>query len=94
MNALIKKEKEKEKEKERAKEKEREREREKAEEENAKNSGLIKVSYAKSVAGANEDKTRKTNQDSYISKTNLLGLKNFSLFSVFDGHGMQVLTFL
>ena len=77
MNALIKKEKEKEKTKEREKT-----------EENEKNTGMIKVTYAKSVAGANEDKKRKTNQDSYISKTNILGLKNFSLFSIFDGHGI------
>ncbi len=48
---------------------------------------VIKTTYAKSVAGANEDKTRKTNQDSYISKTNILNLKNFCIFSVFDGHG-------
>jgi serine/threonine protein phosphatase PrpC len=48
---------------------------------------MIKTNYSKSVAGANEDKTRKTNQDSYICKTNLLNMKNFSLFSVLDGHG-------
>lgn len=87
-NSLIMKEKEKEKEKERLKAKIQQEM-----ESSTLNAALIKVSYAKSAAGANEDKTRKTNQDSYISKTNLLNMKNFSLFSVFDGHGKNIFIF-
>jgi serine/threonine protein phosphatase PrpC len=48
---------------------------------------LIRNSLAKSAAGVNFDGEIKTNQDAYIAKRKVLGFDNFSIFSVFDGHG-------
>jgi len=42
----------------------------------------------KSRAGNAPGGARKTNQDSYLSATNILGLDDFSIFAVFDGHGI------
>jgi len=42
----------------------------------------------KSRAGNNCDGTRKTNQDSYIAKPNLINYDDYSAFGVFDGHGI------
>jgi hypothetical protein len=42
---------------------------------------------AKSRAGNSPGGARKTNQDSYLSITNVCGLEEFSIFAVFDGHG-------
>jgi len=50
---------------------------------------VIRVFNVKSRAGMNYDGTRKTNQDNYISKTNLLGLEDYHIFGVFDGHGLH-----
>lgn len=59
----------------------------------AKNEGqvasILRVYNVKSRAGMNFDGTRKTNQDNYISKTNLLGLEEYHIFGVFDGHGLH-----
>ena len=37
--------------------------------------------------GSDDTGMTKTNQDSYISKTNINGLSNFNIFGVLDGHG-------
>lgn len=50
---------------------------------------IIRIFNVKSRAGMNYDGTRKTNQDNYISKTNLLGLEDYHIFGVFDGHGLH-----
>jgi serine/threonine protein phosphatase PrpC len=42
---------------------------------------------SKSRAGNSPGGARKTNQDSFISITNILGLDEFHIFGVFDGHG-------
>ena len=42
-----------------------------------------------SVAGSEEGGPKKINQDSYISKTNINGLKDFNIFGVLDGHGIH-----
>jgi serine/threonine protein phosphatase PrpC len=42
-----------------------------------------------SVAGSEEGGSKKINQDSYISKTNINGLKDFNIFGVLDGHGIH-----
>lgn len=43
----------------------------------------------KSRAGNSPGGARKTNQDSFLSKTSILGLDEFSIFAVFDGHGQN-----
>lgn len=50
---------------------------------------LIRVFNVKTRAGMNYDGTRKTNQDNYIAKTNLLNLEDYHVFGVFDGHGLH-----
>ena len=42
-----------------------------------------------SAAGSEEGGPKKINQDSYISKTNINGLKDFNIFGVLDGHGIH-----
>ena len=42
-----------------------------------------------SRAGSNEGGLTKINQDSYILKTNINGIKDFNIFGVLDGHGIQ-----
>jgi len=44
---------------------------------------------AKTRAGCLPTKVTKTNQDSYVSVKNLAGIKNFWMFGVFDGHGVN-----
>jgi serine/threonine protein phosphatase PrpC len=43
----------------------------------------------KSKAGMTFDGNIKTNQDSFLAKTKIFGLENYSVFGVFDGHGMH-----
>lgn len=43
----------------------------------------------KSKPGYTINGTLKTNQDSYMAKNKILGLTNFSIFGVFDGHGVN-----
>jgi serine/threonine protein phosphatase PrpC len=43
----------------------------------------------KTRAGNAPGGARKTNQDSYLIATNILGLDEFSIFAVFDGHGKE-----
>ena len=38
-------------------------------------------------SGSNDRDIAKTNQDSYISKTNINGITDFNIFGVLDGHG-------
>ena len=53
-------------------------------------SSIIKIFSVKSRAGMNYDGTRKTNQDNFIAKTNLLNLEEYHIFGVFDGHGSYI----
>jgi len=48
---------------------------------------ISKKIAGKSKAGRLYDGSSKTNQDSYLIKTNIFHLDNFSIFGVFDGHG-------
>ena len=48
---------------------------------------LLKNISAKSKAGINNKGEKKTNQDSFISRLSILGLDEFHLFGVLDGHG-------
>jgi serine/threonine protein phosphatase PrpC len=52
-------------------------------------SSIIRIFCVKTRAGVNYDGTRKTNQDNFISKTNLLNLEDYHVFGVFDGHGLH-----
>ncbi len=47
----------------------------------------IQVFSCKSRAGSTAYGTRKTNQDSYLAKTNILNIEDLSIFGVYDGHG-------
>ena len=49
---------------------------------------ICSISYKTQAGKVNSFQT-KTNQDSYLIATNILGLSGFSLFGVFDGHGTQ-----
>ena len=49
---------------------------------------IAQIAY-KSRAGNSPGGARKTNQDSFLSVTNILGLEDFSIFAVFDGHGKR-----
>lgn len=48
---------------------------------------LIKYSKASSKAGINSDGSESINQDTFMSRQFICGLKNLSLHGVFDGHG-------
>ena len=48
----------------------------------------FKTHYAQSKPGKSEGKT-KTNQDTYIVLTNINAVKNYNIFGVLDGHGLQ-----
>ncbi len=50
---------------------------------------LINKYAFKSKAGMTFDGNIKTNQDSFLAKTKIFGLENYSVFGVFDGHGMH-----
>jgi serine/threonine protein phosphatase PrpC len=54
------------------------------------NNEFIKKAFVKSAQGTNNLGMKKINQDSYLVKRNLLGLENYSIFSVFDGHGIYL----
>ena len=43
----------------------------------------------KSKPGYSMNGTIKTNQDSFLSKNKIFGLNNYSIFGVFDGHGVN-----
>ena len=47
----------------------------------------VKASEGFSLAGRNEQKNRKKNQDTYIIEKNVNGILNFNIFGVLDGHG-------
>ncbi len=47
----------------------------------------IQVYSCRSRAGNQPDGSRKTNQDSYLAKTQLLNLDEYCVFGVYDGHG-------
>ena len=47
----------------------------------------IKNFHCLSKAGSGEDGIPKTNQDSYISLTNINNIQDFNIFAVLDGHG-------
>ena len=52
----------------------------------------LKLTYAsKSKQGINISGMKKINQDSYLVKTSIFTLKDFSVFGVFDGHGKLIL---
>lgn len=48
---------------------------------------ISKIFSAKSKAGRQYDGTTKTNQDSFLIKSKILGLENYGIYGVFDGHG-------
>ena len=50
---------------------------------------IIKDYYCKTEAGRDLLGKTKINQDSYLSLLNIYNLKNFSVFAVFDGHGIN-----
>ena len=52
-------------------------------------SSIIRLFNVKSRAGMNYDGQRKTNQDNFIAKTNILSLDDYHIFGVFDGHGLH-----
>lgn len=53
-----------------------------------RSSNITQKSFvAKSKAGRQYNGTTKTNQDSYLIKNKVLGLDNYAIFGVFDGHG-------
>jgi serine/threonine protein phosphatase PrpC len=56
---------------------------------NVKKSPFIEKFSCKSKAGVALDGNFKTNQDSYLAKTKIFNLDNYSAFGVFDGHGMH-----
>jgi serine/threonine protein phosphatase PrpC len=47
----------------------------------------IKKFSGKTRAGRTYDRKPKTNQDSFLIKTQIFDLENFNIFGVFDGHG-------
>ena len=49
---------------------------------------IIKGFFAISQPGKDKNFLTKINQDYYIIKTNIKGIKNFNLFAVLDGHGL------
>ena len=49
---------------------------------------IIKGFFAISQPGKDKNFLTKINQDYYIIKTNIKGIKNFNLFGVLDGHGL------
>ena len=50
---------------------------------------ILKDFGALSRGGIDEGGSTKINQDSYIAKTNINGIKDFNIFGVLDGHGIQ-----
>jgi len=53
-----------------------------------KTNNNLKISYgSKSKTGLNKSGNKKINQDSFLIKTSILNIKDYSMFGVFDGHG-------
>ena len=52
-------------------------------------SGWLKNYAVFSHPGCDKTGNQKTNQDSYVFKTNVNGINNFNIFGVMDGHGPQ-----
>ena len=51
--------------------------------------GLIKNSHGYSLPGKDASGKTKTNQDSFVCKTNINNIKDFNIFGVLDGHGVD-----
>ena len=51
--------------------------------------GLIKNSHGYSLPGKDASGKTKTNQDSFVFKTNINNIKDFNIFGVLDGHGVD-----
>ena len=56
---------------------------------NALSEGRVKNVGSQSQAGKGEDGFTKVNQDSFLVLQNEYGLKDFNIFSVMDGHGVN-----
>ena len=56
---------------------------------NALPEGRVKIVGSLSQAGKGEDGFTKVNQDSFLVLQNEYGLKDFNIFSVMDGHGVN-----
>ena len=56
---------------------------------NASPEGRVKNVGSQSQAGKGEDGFTKVNQDSFLVLQNEYGLKDFNIFSVMDGHGVN-----
>ena len=56
---------------------------------NAISEGRIKKVGSYSQAGKGEDGFTKVNQDSFLVLQNEYNLKDFNIFSVLDGHGVN-----
>jgi len=52
--------------------------------------GIVKSFASKSVPGMNFAGIMKTNQDVILTKNYIFGHKNFALFGVYDGHGINI----
>ena len=52
-------------------------------------SGWLKNFAATTHPGVDKNGNQKTNQDSFVFKTNINGINNFNIFGVMDGHGPQ-----
>ena len=52
-------------------------------------SGWLKNYAVFTHPGVDKTGNQKTNQDSYVFKTNINGINNFNIFGVMDGHGPQ-----
>ena len=51
--------------------------------------GLIKNSHGYSLPGKDASGKTKTNQDSFVCKTNINNIQDFNIFGVLDGHGVD-----
>ena len=51
--------------------------------------GLIKKSHGYSLPGKDASGKTKTNQDSFVCKTNINNIQDFNIFGVLDGHGVD-----
>lgn len=55
---------------------------------------FIQVYSCRSRAGNQMDGSRKTNQDSFLEQTKIFGLDEFSVFGVYDGHGIGLVNLI
>jgi hypothetical protein len=54
------------------------------------NENLEKINYyIKSQAGRTFENKKKVNQDAYLSLCNIMGLNQYHIFGVLDGHGIN-----